>query len=116
MANTVRVAVTGGTSGLGLALVRRLTAAGAHTAFIARTGEAVARIAKETVTLRVEAPTPVRLEAQVEPGDSQPRTITVPQASYAELVGRQLSDRERDPVFRESMAVARALAESLLNY
>jgi NAD(P)-dependent dehydrogenase (short-subunit alcohol dehydrogenase family) len=44
----LRVAVTGGTSGLGLALVRILTARGAHVAFIARTPEAVERIANAT--------------------------------------------------------------------
>ncbi len=44
----LRVAVTGGTSGLGLALVRALTEAGASTAFVARTPETVARIAEET--------------------------------------------------------------------
>ena len=32
----LRVAVAGGTSGLGLALVRRLTAQGARVAFVAR--------------------------------------------------------------------------------
>ena len=46
----LRVAVTGGTSGLGLALVRRLVAGGAHVAFVARTGATVARIAAETGT------------------------------------------------------------------
>ena len=44
----LRVAVTGGTSGLGLALVRMLTAQGAHVAFVARTPEAVEQIANET--------------------------------------------------------------------
>lgn len=44
----LRVAVTGGTSGLGLALVRLLTAMGARVAFVARGAEAVARIARET--------------------------------------------------------------------
>ncbi len=44
----LRVAVTGGTSGLGLALVRRLAAGGARIAFVARTETAVARIAAET--------------------------------------------------------------------
>ena len=43
-----------------------------------------------------------------------PRTMTVPPQSAAELIGRQLSDRERDPVFRESMAVAQVMAQSLL--
>jgi NAD(P)-dependent dehydrogenase (short-subunit alcohol dehydrogenase family) len=46
----LRVAVTGGTSGLGLALVRRLAAAGARVAFVARTAANVERIAKETAT------------------------------------------------------------------
>jgi NAD(P)-dependent dehydrogenase (short-subunit alcohol dehydrogenase family) len=44
----LRVAVTGGTSGLGLALVRLLAAKGAHVAFVARTAEAVEHTAKET--------------------------------------------------------------------
>jgi NAD(P)-dependent dehydrogenase (short-subunit alcohol dehydrogenase family) len=44
----LRVAVTGGTSGLGLALVRHLMARGARVAFIARTAGSVARIARET--------------------------------------------------------------------
>ena len=46
----LRVAVTGGTAGLGLALVRRLAADGARVAFIARTAEAVEQIARETGT------------------------------------------------------------------
>jgi NAD(P)-dependent dehydrogenase (short-subunit alcohol dehydrogenase family) len=46
----LRVAVTGGTSGLGLALVRLLAARGARVAFVARTTRAVERIAHETGT------------------------------------------------------------------
>ena len=42
----VRVAVTGGTSGLGLALVRELQRRGAHVAFVARTAEHVAAVAR----------------------------------------------------------------------
>jgi NAD(P)-dependent dehydrogenase (short-subunit alcohol dehydrogenase family) len=42
-----RVAITGGTSGLGLALVRELSRRGARVAFVARHGERVARIARE---------------------------------------------------------------------
>jgi glucose-6-phosphate dehydrogenase assembly protein OpcA len=42
------------------------------------------------------------------------RTITVSPQSLAGLVGRQMSDRERDPVFRESMNVAAGLARSVL--
>jgi len=44
----LRVAVTGGTSGLGLALVRRLVARGARVAFVARNARAVEQIADET--------------------------------------------------------------------
>jgi NAD(P)-dependent dehydrogenase (short-subunit alcohol dehydrogenase family) len=44
----LRVAVTGGTSGLGLALVRLLAARGARVAFVARTARAVERTAQET--------------------------------------------------------------------
>jgi NAD(P)-dependent dehydrogenase (short-subunit alcohol dehydrogenase family) len=44
----LRIAITGGTSGLGLALVRQLAARGAHVAFLARTARAVERIANET--------------------------------------------------------------------
>ena len=43
--NGLRVAVTGGTSGLGLALVRALHASGAHVAFVARDAQRVARTA-----------------------------------------------------------------------
>lgn len=43
----LRVAVTGGTSGLGLALVRELSRRGARVAFVARTRERVAQVAEE---------------------------------------------------------------------
>jgi NAD(P)-dependent dehydrogenase (short-subunit alcohol dehydrogenase family) len=43
----VRVAVTGGTSGLGLALVRELLKRGARVAFVARTRERVETVARE---------------------------------------------------------------------
>jgi NAD(P)-dependent dehydrogenase (short-subunit alcohol dehydrogenase family) len=42
-----RVAITGGTSGLGLALVRELLARGARVAFVARGRDGVARVARE---------------------------------------------------------------------
>ncbi len=44
---STRVLITGGTSGLGLALVRELTARGARVAFVARTAERVAAISRE---------------------------------------------------------------------
>ena len=43
----LRVAVTGGTSGLGLALVRELLARGAQAAFVARTSSRVTQVAAE---------------------------------------------------------------------
>src|SRR5262245_16373418 len=43
----LRIAITGGTSGLGLALVRELLNRGAQVAFVARTREQVERVARE---------------------------------------------------------------------
>src|SRR5213595_465930 len=43
----VRVAITGGTSGLGLALVREFSARGATVAFVARTRKRVEDVARE---------------------------------------------------------------------
>lgn len=43
----LRIAVTGGTSGLGLALVRLMSRRGARVAFIARSEASVERVAKE---------------------------------------------------------------------
>ncbi|MDJ0925760.1 MAG: SDR family oxidoreductase [Acidimicrobiia bacterium] len=51
--NGLRVAVTGGTSGLGLALVRRLTDLGAQVALVARSADSVARVAAETGAIGV---------------------------------------------------------------
>jgi NAD(P)-dependent dehydrogenase (short-subunit alcohol dehydrogenase family) len=45
----VRVAITGGTSGLGLALVQELLLRGARVAFVARTADRVAQVAREHV-------------------------------------------------------------------
>ena len=44
--DAVRVAITGGTSGLGLALVRELLSRGAHVAFVARTAADVDAVAR----------------------------------------------------------------------
>jgi NAD(P)-dependent dehydrogenase (short-subunit alcohol dehydrogenase family) len=46
--NGLRVAITGGTSGLGLALVRESRCRGAAVAFVARGVERVARVARES--------------------------------------------------------------------
>lgn len=55
-----------------------------------------------------------RLSITLEGTDTAPRTVTIPKLSPTELIGRQLSDREHDLVFRESMAVAQQLAQSVL--
>ena len=44
--HTLRVAITGGTSGLGLALVEQLAASGARVAFVARDAHGVATVAR----------------------------------------------------------------------
>ncbi len=44
--HTLRVAITGGTSGLGLALVEQLAASGARVAFVARDAQRVAHITR----------------------------------------------------------------------
>ncbi len=56
-----------------------------------------------------------RLKVELEGQDVAPRTVSIKPQPLAELVARQLSDRERDPVFRESMAVAQMFAQTLLH-
>jgi glucose-6-phosphate dehydrogenase assembly protein OpcA len=55
-----------------------------------------------------------RLAIHLEGFEATHRTVTITPQSTAELVGRQLSDRERDPIFCESMSVAGTLSQSLL--
>jgi glucose-6-phosphate dehydrogenase assembly protein OpcA len=55
-----------------------------------------------------------RLTVVPEGRDVAPRTLAIQPQPLPELVARQLSDRERDPVFRESMAVAQVFAQSVL--
>lgn len=55
-----------------------------------------------------------RLAIHLEGFDATHRTVTITPQTTAELVGRQLSDRERDPVFCQSMSVAGTLSQSLL--
>jgi glucose-6-phosphate dehydrogenase assembly protein OpcA len=56
-----------------------------------------------------------RLSLQLEGTATAARTMALPPHSAIDLIGRQLSDRERDPVFRESMAVAQVMAQSVLH-
>ncbi len=54
-----------------------------------------------------------RLVALREDRDTAPRTLTLPQQEMAVLVARQLSDRDHDPVFDQSMATAAHMARLL---
>jgi glucose-6-phosphate dehydrogenase assembly protein OpcA len=72
------------------------------------------RLACQPAPIVLTEETPQRLSMQLEGMDAAPRTIMVPAASPVDLIGRQLSDRERDPAFTESMRVAHAMAESIL--
>ncbi len=42
-----------------------------------------------------------------------PRTVSVGPQPLADLLGRQLSDREHDPIFRQTMALAQVLARAI---
>jgi glucose-6-phosphate dehydrogenase assembly protein OpcA len=66
------------------------------------------------VTLNCVVEDEIRLSALPEGIAAAPRTVTFQRQSVAELISRQLSDREPDPVFRESMEVARVFAQSIL--
>jgi hypothetical protein len=57
---------------------------------------------------------PNRLAVEVEGSGMAARTVTIAGMGAMDLIGRQLSDRERDPVFRESMATAAVMAQGLL--
>jgi glucose-6-phosphate dehydrogenase assembly protein OpcA len=61
-----------------------------------------------------QAQGPARLAVAPENNDAAPRTLTVQPQPQADLVARQLSDRERDPVFRDSMIVAQVFARSVI--
>jgi glucose-6-phosphate dehydrogenase assembly protein OpcA len=74
----------------------------------------VCKLNDKPAALNLVWESPQRLAIQLEGVEGAPRTMAIPPHSIAELVGRQLSDRERDPVFRESMAVAQVMAQSLL--
>jgi glucose-6-phosphate dehydrogenase assembly protein OpcA len=66
--------------------------------------------------LNLAPDTPQRLALTVEGTDTQPRTMSTPPLTLAEVIGRQLNDRDRDPVFRETMARCRIMAQSLLDH
>jgi glucose-6-phosphate dehydrogenase assembly protein OpcA len=101
--------------------------------FTTKTGEAVAHVkrlpegppsilrmrfvgalAGKPAAMVLAAEDSVRMSITLEGVDAAARTILVPPQTPADLVGRQLSDRERDPVFRQSMALAQKLAQSVI--
>ncbi|MBI3407702.1 MAG: glucose-6-phosphate dehydrogenase assembly protein OpcA [Planctomycetes bacterium] len=54
------------------------------------------------------------LRVTLEGQDAAARTVMMPPQPLHDLIARQLTDRERDSVFLESMAVAKVFAQSLL--
>jgi glucose-6-phosphate dehydrogenase assembly protein OpcA len=67
---------------------------------------------KQTFNIAVQKD--MRLAVVLEGLEAAPRTVAVQPATLPELVAQQLSNRERDPVFRQSMAVAEVFARTVL--
>jgi glucose-6-phosphate dehydrogenase assembly protein OpcA len=57
----------------------------------------------------------LRLAVRREGVEAAPRTVTLHRPPLADLITQQLSSREHDPIFSESMAAARELAQSVLH-
>ncbi|MFM7151350.1 MAG: glucose-6-phosphate dehydrogenase assembly protein OpcA, partial [Gemmataceae bacterium] len=64
--------------------------------------------------LCVEPSGPNRLCLRLEGLDAAARAITMTPHTAIELIGRQLSDRNRDLAFKESLDVAQVMAQSML--
>jgi glucose-6-phosphate dehydrogenase assembly protein OpcA len=71
-------------------------------------------VAGTATALNLTAECDGQLALTLEGVSASARTMNFPFLTPAEVVGRQLSDRERDPVFRESMAVAQSMAQSVV--
>jgi glucose-6-phosphate dehydrogenase assembly protein OpcA len=67
---------------------------------------------QQTYTIAVQKD--MRLAVVLEGMETVPRTLAVQVPSLAELVAQQLSNRERDPRFTQSMAVAEVFARTVL--
>jgi glucose-6-phosphate dehydrogenase assembly protein OpcA len=67
---------------------------------------------KQTFNIAVQKD--MRLAVVLEGLETAPRTVAVQPATLPDLVAQQLSNRERDPVFRQSMAVAEVFARTVL--
>jgi glucose-6-phosphate dehydrogenase assembly protein OpcA len=74
----------------------------------------VCKLKAEEGALNLVAEGDQRLAIQLEGFEGEPRTLTLPPQTPAELVGRQLSDRKPDPVFRETMATAQLMARGVV--
>ncbi len=74
----------------------------------------VCKLNGRPAALNVQVEDEHHLAVVLEGVEAAPRTVTVQPQPLADLVARQLSDREQDPVFRESMTVAQVLAQSVL--
>jgi glucose-6-phosphate dehydrogenase assembly protein OpcA len=72
------------------------------------------KVRNEAQTINIAIEKGMRLAVVLEGLETAPRTVAVQPASLPELVASQLSSRERDPVFRESMAVAEVFARTVL--
>lgn len=73
------------------------------------------RMDGKPVTLQITPEGTQRLSLLLEGIDSEARTVSVPPLSAIDLIGRQLSDRERDAAFRECMAVSQVMAQSIVS-
>jgi hypothetical protein len=71
------------------------------------------RLGSAPATVRLEAEGPGRLTALVGGDTAGPRHLSGAVPSRGELVARELADRARDPIFIRSMALARAMAETV---
>jgi len=65
-------------------------------------------------TFNIAVQKDMRLAVVLENIDAAPRTVAVQSPTLAQLVAQQLSDRDSDPVFRASMAVAEVFARTVL--
>ena len=72
------------------------------------------KLAGTPVVMTVAPVDEFRLGITLEGTDSAARTMTTPPLTAAELIGRQLSDREPDETFRETMVVAQAMERSVV--
>lgn len=72
------------------------------------------RLGNVNGAINIVADQEIRLLMTLEGIDSAPRSLMLPPHTDAEMIGRQLSDRENSPAFRDSMNVAQIMAQSLI--